>query len=116
MKKTKIIKGNEELPIIYSDCSNHDRCNVCGFCIDCGSCRISGCGYEAKIGMKFINYATGNIINAKPVQSQKYEIVYSQELDKHFRVIRRKRRKTRLHKTSYFLVGEKQIRQGGKDD
>lgn len=97
---------NENLNVVSSDCFSHSRCGVCGFCISCGDCKTSGCGFEAKNEMKFIHYATGNVITVKPIRSDKHEIVYCRELDKHFRVIRRRSHRTSLYKTSYFLMGE----------
>ena len=56
--------------------------------------------------MKFKHHATNKIIEVKLIESQENEIVYCEELSKHFRVVRRRGYQTTLAKTSYVLYEE----------
>lgn len=53
--------------------------------------------------MKFKHYATDKIIEVEPVESEEYEIVFCNELNKYFRVTREQGLPVSLFKTSYIL-------------
>jgi len=58
--------------------------------------------------MKFKHHATGEIIEVEPTESEgDNEIVFCEELNKYFCVVRKKGDKTYLKKTSYVEYIEK---------
>lgn len=54
--------------------------------------------------MIFKHYATDEIIEVEPVESEEGGVVYCKELDKHFNVVDRKSGGKVLERTSYVLV------------
>jgi len=51
--------------------------------------------------MKFKHHATNKIIEVEPIESEKHEIVFCEELNKYFRVSRGQGLPTTLKGTSY---------------
>ena len=55
--------------------------------------------------MKFKHYATGEVIN---VERQTDKVVFSKEKDKYYRIVKDKRDRVMLHKTSFVRAGDKE--------
>jgi len=56
--------------------------------------------------MKFKHHATDKIIEVRPVHSERFEVVYCEELDNAFVVMRKQGYPTYLKGTSYVEVKE----------